>query len=113
MIDFKPFPLPHVHCRSGELSFKYIYFNHMNLAQKTSIHADSKKVSSVPPDVLKLIADLNNDLSRSDTSSYSITYIARPCPTAFLQMQSCNMMDIMIPIQYTWYKYGFPSPEIA
>ena len=38
----------------------------MNLAQKTTIHADSKKAASVniPSDILKLIADLNFDLNK-------------------------------------------------
>lgn len=38
----------------------------MNLAQKTSIHTDSRKlaVTGVSPDVIKLISDLNEDLTR-------------------------------------------------
>ncbi|KAK2152106.1 hypothetical protein LSH36_339g00079 [Paralvinella palmiformis] len=50
---------------SSESQFKYVYFNLMNLAQKTSIHTDSRKlaVTGVSPDVIKLISDLNEDLT--------------------------------------------------
>ena len=46
----------------GEPQFKYVYFNHMNLAQKTTIHTESNRSPNVPPDVLRILADLNHDL---------------------------------------------------
>ncbi|XP_013403432.1 vacuolar fusion protein CCZ1 homolog [Lingula anatina] len=54
---------------TAEPLFKYVYFNYMNLAQKTTIHADSNKKTagsvSVPPDIMRLIGDINADISRS------------------------------------------------
>ena len=51
-------------CRPGEIQFKYVYFNRMNLAQKTSIHSGNGLGSaSVPADILRLIADINRDLN--------------------------------------------------
>lgn len=46
--------------------YKYIYFNHMNLAQKSTVHVDSKKSSGVyvPQDTLKLLCDISSDLQR-------------------------------------------------
>ncbi|XP_054714280.1 vacuolar fusion protein CCZ1 homolog [Uloborus diversus] len=44
----------------------YMYFNHMNLAEKTTIHADMKKSghSLVSSDIMKLFADVYSDLSK-------------------------------------------------
>ena len=48
------------------MTIKYIYFNHMNLATKTTVHIDSRKTRlvSVPLDILSTIADMNADLSQ-------------------------------------------------
>lgn len=53
--------------QSSEPQFKYIYFNHMNLAQKTSVHADSRKSSGiyVTQDTMKLMSDISSDLQRN------------------------------------------------
>uniref|UniRef100_T1JG93 CCZ1/INTU/HSP4 first Longin domain-containing protein n=1 Tax=Strigamia maritima TaxID=126957 RepID=T1JG93_STRMM len=51
---------------SSDVNFKYIYFNHMNLAQKSAVHGDAKRTGSIniPSDVMKVISDLNFDLKR-------------------------------------------------
>ena len=53
--------------RPGEVQFKYVYFNHMNLAQKTTVHTDPRKSSSstinIPHETLRLIADINCDMN--------------------------------------------------
>ena len=51
---------------SSDYGFKYVYFNQLNLAQKTSIHADSHKRAgntNVSAEMMRLMADLNNDLN--------------------------------------------------
>jgi len=51
-------------CSSSEVQFKYVYFNHTNLAQKTSIHGGSaRRSANVPADILRLISDVNLDLN--------------------------------------------------
>lgn len=53
---------------SGEPQFKYIYFNHMNLAQKSTIHVGYKSNAiNVPPEVMKLLTDVNSDLKSLET----------------------------------------------
>ncbi|KAK2189620.1 hypothetical protein NP493_101g07016 [Ridgeia piscesae] len=54
----------------SEPMFKYVYFNHMNLATKTTLHVDSTKTSgaSISPELLRIICDLNHDLSSIDSS---------------------------------------------
>ncbi|XP_074648417.1 vacuolar fusion protein CCZ1 homolog [Tubulanus polymorphus] len=46
---------------------RYIYFNHMNLAQKTTLHSDGRKSPNVttPPEILRLIGDINHDMTRT------------------------------------------------
>lgn len=46
--------------------FMYMYFNHMNLAEKTTMHSDMKKNghSLIPSDIMKLFADIYSDLSK-------------------------------------------------
>ncbi|OQR70131.1 vacuolar fusion protein CCZ1-like [Tropilaelaps mercedesae] len=47
---------------SQEIICKYIYFNRMNIAQKSSVHADRRLGFSVPSSLLRLITDLHVDL---------------------------------------------------
>lgn len=48
---------------SQEVVCKYIYFNRMNIAQKSSVHSDRKLGFSVPNSLLRLITDLHCDLT--------------------------------------------------
>ncbi|XP_061196232.1 vacuolar fusion protein CCZ1 homolog isoform X2 [Saccostrea echinata] len=49
----------------ADSAYRFIYFNHMNLAQKTTVHADMRKTGSVsiPPETLKLLTDISSDMS--------------------------------------------------
>ncbi|XP_047635475.1 vacuolar fusion protein CCZ1 homolog [Phacochoerus africanus] len=52
-----------------EPQFKYIYFNHMNLAEKSTIHmrkTPSVSLTSVHPDLMKILGDINSDFTRED-----------------------------------------------
>ena len=61
----------------SEVPFKYIYFNHMNLATKTTVHIDHKRSNNVniPPDVLRTVADLNHDFSKDPTTEDEETMV--------------------------------------
>ncbi|XP_046370029.2 vacuolar fusion protein CCZ1 homolog [Haliotis rufescens] len=54
--------------------FKYIYFNHMNLAQKTTVHIEIRKLTGVniPQETLRLLADINADLTRGNEDGETI-----------------------------------------
>lgn len=50
-----------------EPQFKFIYFNHMNLAEKSTIHmrkTASVCLTSVHPDLMKILGDINCDFAR-------------------------------------------------
>lgn len=49
-----------------QAKFMYMYFNHMNLAEKTTMHSDMKRNgnSLIPSDIMKLFADIYSDLSK-------------------------------------------------
>ncbi|KAH0511861.1 Vacuolar fusion protein CCZ1-like protein [Microtus ochrogaster] len=52
-----------------EPQFKFIYFNHMNLAEKSTIHmrkTPSVSLTSVHPDLMKILGDINGDFTRAD-----------------------------------------------
>ncbi|XP_043945636.1 vacuolar fusion protein CCZ1 homolog isoform X1 [Protopterus annectens] len=52
-----------------EPQFKFIYFNHMNLAEKSTIHmrkTPSLSLTSIAPDLLKILGDINSDFARVD-----------------------------------------------
>ncbi|XP_058794347.1 vacuolar fusion protein CCZ1 homolog [Phymastichus coffea] len=51
---------------SSESSPKYLYFNKLNLAYKSTIHSDSRRFSSAltTPEVLRIITDINSDSIR-------------------------------------------------
>ena len=45
---------------------KFVYFNKLNLAQKSTVHLDSRRSGNVAvtPEVLRLLADINADKAR-------------------------------------------------
>ncbi|KAL8175515.1 UNVERIFIED_CONTAM: vacuolar fusion protein ccz1 [Gekko kuhli] len=52
-----------------EPQFKFIYFNHMNLAEKSTIHmrrTSNISLASVHPDLMKILGDINSDFTRVD-----------------------------------------------
>ncbi|KAI8797551.1 vacuolar fusion protein CCZ1 [Biomphalaria glabrata] len=59
---------------STEPVFKYVYFNHMNLAQQTTVHIDLQKRSGVNihKDVLRLLGDINADLTKENEDGETI-----------------------------------------
>nr|XP_022313325.1 vacuolar fusion protein CCZ1 homolog isoform X2 [Crassostrea virginica] len=52
----------------GESGYRFIYFNHMNLAQKTTVHSDYRKTGgvSIPPETLRLLTDISTDMSSAE-----------------------------------------------
>jgi hypothetical protein len=56
-----------LHRSEKEPQFKFIYFNHMNLAEKSTIHmrkTPSVSLTSVHPDLMKILGDINSDFTR-------------------------------------------------
>lgn len=55
---------------SVDPSPKYVYFNKLNLAQKSTVHLDSRRTGNVAvsQEVLRLLADINADKSRMTTT---------------------------------------------
>ncbi|XP_006814751.2 vacuolar fusion protein CCZ1 homolog [Saccoglossus kowalevskii] len=49
----------------SEQQYKYIYFNHMNLAQKTTIHNRKTLSAIINPEIIRLIADINADFDKT------------------------------------------------
>ncbi|XP_015111487.1 vacuolar fusion protein CCZ1 homolog [Diachasma alloeum] len=50
----------------GESTPKYLYFNRLNLAYKSTIHLDNRRVSNVltTPEVLRIITDIHSDTNK-------------------------------------------------
>lgn len=48
---------------SNDTGPKYVYFNKLNLAQKSTVHLDSRKNGNiaVPQDILRIISEINSD----------------------------------------------------
>lgn len=62
-----------------EPQFKFIYFNHMNLAEKSTIHmrkTASVCLTSVHPDLMKILGDINCDFARF-IELHGIGYVKR------------------------------------
>ena len=57
-----------------EIQYKYLYFNHMNLAQKSSFMSLPKKagapvISSLAPEYIQYLTDMHSDFSRLQEDS--------------------------------------------
>ncbi|XP_070951462.1 vacuolar fusion protein CCZ1 homolog B isoform X5 [Macaca nemestrina] len=64
-----PGNLQHYGRSEKEPQFKFIYFNHMNLAEKSTVHmrkTPSVSLTSVHPDLMKILGDINSDFTRVD-----------------------------------------------
>lgn len=53
---------------------KFVYFNQLNLAQKSTVHLDNRRTGNiaVTPEVLRLLADVNTDKTRMLSSGETI-----------------------------------------
>lgn len=53
-------------CSAADPVYKYIYFNHMNLAQQTTMHTDLQKQAgiTIPQEIMRLLNDINADLAQ-------------------------------------------------
>jgi hypothetical protein len=49
---------------SSEVQYRFIYFNYVNLAQKSTIHLKRSPIGTVPPYLMRLICDINADFSK-------------------------------------------------
>lgn len=48
-----------------EIEYRYVYFNHMNLAQKTTMHSRKPSQVFVSPEIIKIICNINDDFTRT------------------------------------------------
>ncbi|XP_064640099.1 vacuolar fusion protein CCZ1 homolog [Lineus longissimus] len=66
---------------ANETQYKYIYFNHMNLAQKTTVHAEGRKSANItiPNDTIKLLNDINADLTKKGEDGETIIKTCSDC----------------------------------
>ena len=46
--------------------YRYVYFNHMNLAQKTTMHNKKQNQMCVSPEIIKIICNINADFARAN-----------------------------------------------
>lgn len=49
---------------SSDQQYRYLYFNHMNLAQKSSVHSRKSSVPCVAPEIMRLMGDISADFAR-------------------------------------------------
>ncbi|XP_071493364.1 vacuolar fusion protein CCZ1 homolog [Diadema antillarum] len=57
---------------SSSHEFKFVYFNQMNLAQKTTVHDRKTMAANINPETLRLIADINADFEKSDDAGETL-----------------------------------------
>ncbi|XP_041474181.1 vacuolar fusion protein CCZ1 homolog [Lytechinus variegatus] len=63
---------------SGQ-EFKFVYFNQMNLAQKTTVHDRKTLVANINPETLRLIADINADFEKSEEGGETLMRTMSDC----------------------------------
>ncbi|KAM7430052.1 vacuolar fusion protein ccz1 [Porites harrisoni] len=49
--------------QSSDQQYRYLYFNHMNLAQKTSVHSRRSSLPIVAPEIMRLMGDISADFA--------------------------------------------------
>ena len=83
VFNFNFILLPYNVCRpEKEPQFKFIYFNHMNLAEKSTIHmrkTASVSLTSVHPDLMKILGDINCDFARYVLTETQCLWYSHSC----------------------------------
>lgn len=64
---------------SSSQEFKFVYFNQMNLAQKTTVHDRKTLASNINPETLRLISDINADFEKSDEAGETLMRTMSDC----------------------------------
>lgn len=59
--------------------FKFIYFNQMNLAQKTTVHNRKTASATISPEIVRLIADINADFTKSGEDGETLMKTMSDC----------------------------------
>ncbi|KAJ7362139.1 vacuolar fusion protein ccz1 [Desmophyllum pertusum] len=49
--------------QSSDQQYRYLYFNHMNLAQKSSVHSRKSSLPCVAPEIMRLMGDISADFA--------------------------------------------------
>ncbi|XP_058955694.2 vacuolar fusion protein CCZ1 homolog [Pocillopora verrucosa] len=49
--------------QSSDQQYRYLYFNHMNLAQKSSVHSKKSSLPCVAPEIMRLMGDISADFA--------------------------------------------------
>lgn len=73
---------------------KFVYFNKLNLAQKSTVHLDNRRSGNVAvtPEVLRLLADINADKARYSSQllfPYKFPSVLCVCACACACMRVC------------------------
>ena len=53
---------------TSEPQYKFIYFNHMNLAQKSTIHTKKPPHVTIQGEIMKLLCDIDADFAKLFTN---------------------------------------------
>ena len=65
---------------STDQQYRFVYFNEMNLAIKSSIHAKrSTTLVSVSPDIMRILVDIHSDLEKSKSGGEIVTKTLADC----------------------------------
>ncbi|XP_077980451.1 vacuolar fusion protein CCZ1 homolog [Glandiceps talaboti] len=63
----------------SDQQFKYIYFNHMNLAQKTTIHNRKTLSAIISPEIVRLLADINASFAKTEDDAETVMKTVTDC----------------------------------
>ncbi|KJE98104.1 hypothetical protein, variant [Capsaspora owczarzaki ATCC 30864] len=86
-----------------ESHYRYIYYNHMNLALKSTMH--NKRQLTVPPDVLRILSDMRSHFEKSPLTHELVVKMLSDCWVVgrkseqreifvMLQQKNANLIEI-------------------
>ncbi|XP_038064553.1 vacuolar fusion protein CCZ1 homolog isoform X1 [Patiria miniata] len=64
---------------SASQDFKFVYFNQMNLAQKTTVHNRKTSSATISPEMVRLISDINADFTRFEEDGETLMKTMSDC----------------------------------
>eukprot|EP00117_Sycon_ciliatum_P024142 scpid48332/ scgid20331/ Vacuolar fusion protein CCZ1 homolog len=64
---------------STDSQHRFIYFNHMNLAQKSSVHSRKSPFVTISQDLMRLLADINSDFQKSKEDGETVIKTMTDC----------------------------------
>lgn len=78
----------------GDQQYRFIYFNSMNLAIKSSVHTKRSGIVTVAPDIMKLLVDMHTDFENYEQGGGEL--VVKTCSDCWIVGRKSNSREFFV-----------------